>query len=353
MINNYLVEDFFNELEGFTSFLTLTAINIEPNFKYRPSVVAKDSALILSRLIYIESVQQRPSTKRRESWKQRHPNYIHQSYDQLTRWTGLNTNSINRAIAYLTELGIIADKARDTSLYVKLNLNSFSDGFFSYILSTESRRWWSNFKFVNSYLTLLFALGNDTKARLSIEMLSYFSNREETSEKLTLKKMRDDLKETRDSVLKCIEILKSKRLIDENLCVNLSNLKKMCAENKKFKKMANALNDKKAHNIDRLRKNKHRLFYPLANDLIAEWRKDNSIEDNTDIHQLTYLIVQSLYENIYLDSYQTALRQDKEGLYINYEGKELRLDKEIFSNSLAAQFFNHPEEYNFQFPLTK
>ena len=349
MLNNYLVEDFFNELEGFTSFITLTASNIEPNYKNRPSVVAKDSALILSRLIYIESVQQRPSSKRRESWKQRHPNYIHQSYDQLTRWTGLNTNSINRSISYLTELGIIADKARDSSLYVKLNLNSFTDGFFAYVLSTESRRWWSNFKFVNTYLTLLHSLGSDTKARLSIEMLSYFSSREETSEKLTLKKMRDDLNETRDSVLKCIDTLKGRRLIDKNFCINLSNLQKMCTENKKFEKMLNALNDKKDHNIDRLRKNKHRLFYPLANDLITEWRKDNAIESNTDVHQLTYLIVQSLYENIYLDSYQTALREDSNGLYINYEGKELRFNKEIFKNSKASQFFNHLDEYNIHF----
>lgn len=273
MINNYLVEDFYNELEDFTSFLTLTASNIEPNFKHRPSVVAKDSALILTRLLYIESIQKKCSTKNREKWMNNHEGYIRQSYDQLTRWTGLNANSINRAIAYLTEKGIIEDKAKDTSLYVKLNLSFLQDVFYEYVLINESKRWWSNFKFINSYLTLLLTLGNDTKARHAIDMLIYFSFIEDSSSKLTLNKIRADLNETRETVLKCIELLQRKKFINDKYRVNREKVSNACSENKKFKAMIDGLYEKRQHNLDRLYNNKKRLLYPLAIEQVTQDRK--------------------------------------------------------------------------------
>lgn len=335
MIDNYLVrnsefrEKLFKKIDSYFDNIERFATLLDTDYKYRPSLISIDAAIILSRLFYIKTIA--PSTERRIKWAEEHPDCIHQSYNQLKRWTLIDVDSLNRAVKYLTEIGIIKDKSKDSSMYLKLDFSSFND-IDRFIFEVSSKDFWSDLNSVNAMISIQLLLGEDKTARESFKLFRYLSNID-SSKMPKLIDLRRSLNMTRDCVLKTLKRLEENNFIStegKSFTINYTYIDERLSSGDKFTAFIDDIKSQNEKNYQRLKNNKLRLLDVPVSEQLNAW------ELKGEQWGITYEnLLEDMYQYVYVDNsiIPDHLSLDREGNIIySHDTDSFILDRDIFKS---------------------
>lgn len=333
MIDNYLVsnstyrETLFNKINSFFNNIERVATLLDIDFKHRPSLLSIDASIVLSRLFYIKNIA--PSTERRMKWTEEHPDCIHQSYNQLRRWTLIDIDSLNRAVKYLTDRGIVKDKSKDSSMYLKLDL-SFLDDIDRFVFETFSKDFWSDLETVNSMISIQLLLGEDKTARESFKLLRLLSKKESMPKLIDLRK---ELNMTRDCVLKTLKRLEDCNFIKvegKTFTINYTDIDLRLSSGDKFNSFVEDIKSQNEKNYQRLKNNKLRLLEVPVSEQLTAW------ELKEDKWEAVYTdLIEGMYQYLYADKgvRPDSLCVDNEGNIVYWHNADsFILDRDIFKH---------------------
>lgn len=335
MIDNYLVsnsefrEKLFKKIDSYFDNIERIASLLDTDYKYRPSLISIDAAIILSRLFYIKNIA--PSTERRIKWMEEHPDCIHQSYNQLKRWTLIDVDSLNRAVKYLTERGIIKDKSKDSSMYLKLDFSSFND-IDRFIFEVSSKDFWSDLSSVNAMISIQLLLGEDKTARESFKLFRYLS-RIESSKMPKLIDLRRDLSMTRDCVLKTLKRLEERNFIsteEKSFTINYAYIDECLSSGDKFTAFVDEIKSQNEKNYQRLKNNKLRLLDAPVSEQLNIWELKGEQWETAYAN-----LLEDMYQYIYIDNttVPSHLSLDREGnIVYSHNADSFILDRDIFKS---------------------
>lgn len=364
MIDLYLVNNpkdclkFIDDMDSFYATIHKLAALISG----KVSISSVDSALILSRLNFIKHTP--VLTDRRIKWSEKHPDCVHQSYEQLMRWTLIDRDSIKKALQILTQRNIITYKSKDSSLFLKFDI-PFEDEFDRYIFNSDCKEFWSDIKAVNTMLSIQYLLGGDKTAREAFRLFRYLT-RVEGNKLPKLVDLKKDLSMTRDCVLKCLERLQKENFLtlkDKVFTLNYDYITKMTLENTEFGDFIENINLKRQHNLNRLKQNKMRMLQPKVDAQIESWKKDSRYEeflsDETNENVLRHDLKEELYSRMYWKmhkydferGYTDRLHEINHYYVYEVENKPLQLSLDIFSD-INFDRLTEKKKSNEKYPLS-
>lgn len=334
MIDIYLVnksddlEKLVEDLDKFYSTLEMFAEELGGL-----STLTLDAATLLSRLTYLK--KNPVHTEKRTQWEEKHPGYIHQSYDQLSRWTLIDNPRIKRAFRFLEDKGIILDRNQDSCLYLKFELPN-NNPEQKFIFENHSNYFWKDGKLVNTMLSIQYLLGGDKVSRDALKLFMYLTKLEGNKFPKTIEIQRDiNLK--RAATLAAIERLEKEKFInkvDKSFTINYDYITDQAIEGRDFGYFIGSINSKREHNAARLRNNKLRMLRPQVEEQLKDWKKlypKRFEEDETLEEEIFREFLEELYSRLYGEKHgylinrdnTDNLRKEQDGYFYFYFGDKM------------------------------
>lgn len=303
------------------------------------SSLTLDAATLLSRLTYLK--KNKVHTSGRTKWEAKHPGYIHQSYDQLSRWTLIDADRITKALKFLQDKGIILDKNKDSSLYLKFELPN-NNPEQKFIFENHSNYFWKDGKLVNTMLSIQYLLGGgDRVSRDAFKLFRYLTKVEGNKFPKAIE-IQKDLNLKRVATLSAIERLEKEKFITKQVkifTINYDYITDQVIEGRDFGYFIESINSKREKNLSRLKENKLRMLRPAVLEQLNDWKENYSNrfeEDETLEEEIFREFMEELYSRLYNIKYGNAdtdrFKKEQDGNFYFYFGNLIyRVNINLFS----------------------